>query len=70
MDLEKVKEILTQAGWIVKDGTLYGSEFMLYKESNGHTHAKYLVKLIERMDYRQVLALIRTCKSVNKVILI
>ena len=46
MDLERIKNSLTQAGWIVKDGTLYGAEFILYKESQGHTHGKYLVKLI------------------------
>ena len=68
MDLDRVKNTLTQAGWIVKDGTLYGTEFMLYKESQGHTHGKYLVKLIEEMDYRQLLGLMRTCRSVNKVI--
>jgi tRNA splicing endonuclease len=66
MDL--VKQDLESKGWIVKDGSLYGSDFILYKNTEGHSHGQYLVKYYEALPtYREVLGSIRCSTSVKKV---
>lgn len=66
MDLERVRRELAEKGWVVKSGVLYGAEFLLYRNSSGHTHGKYLVKVgVE--NWRDLLAVSRCAASVGKV---
>lgn len=70
---DTVRQDLQAKGWIVRDGTLYGGDFVLYSrsESEYHSHSVYLVKVYdESFKNRDVLCSMRICNSVCKKLLI
>ena len=69
MNKSLVQQDLESKGWIVKDGLLYGSDFILYRHSKGHVHGSYLVKCSETLPtYLSLLGSLRCARSVKKVI--
>ncbi|CAG9334645.1 unnamed protein product [Blepharisma stoltei] len=64
-----VRADLERRGWEVKDGILYGGDFLLYKGSTeGHTHAEFIVKLYEKLPtYQEILGSVRVATQVKKV---
>jgi tRNA-intron lyase len=70
-DYETVRHDLEARGWLVRDGALYGGDFVLYqREQEYHTHSLYLVKIDTNLNYRELLSVIRIANSVCKKLLI
>ena len=69
MNKIQVKLDLESKGWIVKEGILYGGDFILYKPSTkGHVHGEFLVKCYDTLPtYLEIMGSIRCCTSVKKV---
>lgn len=70
-DYEIVRQDLEARGWVVRDGALYGGDFVLYeREGEYHSHSVYLVKIDKNMRYRELLSVIRIANSICKKLLI
>jgi len=67
-----VKDDLEQKGWVVREGILYGGDWLLYKnDQQGHTHAPFIVKVYTELPtYKEMLASIRVATQVKKSLLI
>jgi len=70
-DYEIVRQDLEARGWVVRDGALYGGDFVLYeREGEYHIHSVYLVMIDRNLKYRELLSAIRIANSVCKKLLI
>jgi tRNA-intron lyase len=66
--MDSIKQDLEEKGWVVRDGLLYGADFVLYKPTAQHSHSEYLVMCIKgTVTYRQIMGLLRCARSVKKV---
>ena len=44
-----MKLIIITKGWVVRDGTKFGSDFLLYKHGPPFFHASYSVRLFRQV---------------------
>lgn len=71
----KTYEVLRDAGWIVRSGLNYGTDFVLYQTSPDSEHAEYAVVAIDEdvcndcgMTWRRLLGINRSCVGAKKVL--
>ena len=61
-------------GWVVKDGTKFGVEFLLYQEGPAYFHAQYSVKIVSEnspmMTWKTLSELNRVTESSSKELLL
>jgi len=60
-------------GWVVKDGTKFGVEFLLYQEGPAFFHAQYSVKIVSEnspMTWKTLSGLNRVTESTSKELLL
>lgn len=57
-------------GWIVKEGSIYGAAFLLYKDGPAMDHARYAVVIYENQTWQSLLTHYRVSQSVKKELLL
>lgn len=65
---------LRDAGWIVRSGLNYGTDFVLYRHSPETQHAEYAVRVVDAgarqdLDWRGLLGINRSCAGAKKVLI-
>eukprot|EP00762_Andalucia_godoyi_P006411 ANDGO_02902.mRNA.1 tRNA-splicing endonuclease len=70
--LYEVFEMFTNRGWIVKRGSKFGADFVLYARGPGFDHSKYMVKVCvdPNMSWTMLQRLVRLATAVRKTILV
>lgn len=68
----KTYEVLRDAGWIVRSGLNYGTDFVLYRSSPDTEHAEYAVVAMNQdggadTTWRRLLGINRSCVGAKKV---
>ena len=66
---ERVRDDLQLKGWIVREGTLYGADFVLYRpQEEFHEHSEYVVYVYTpQLTYEELLGSLRVSSIVKKV---
>ena len=75
--LWQVYRRLREAGWIVRSGLNYGTDYVLYRTSPDEEHAEYAVLVLalglpedSQISWRRVLGINRSCAGARKRLLI
>lgn len=57
-------------GFVVKEGTKFGSDFLLYKDGPPFFHAQYSVRIVEKITWKEMSGLNRVTESAGKELLL
>ncbi|CAD2106147.1 conserved Plasmodium protein, unknown function [Plasmodium vinckei brucechwatti] len=69
--LLKYKQYFEENGYIVKNGDLYGAEYVLYLTDKKYTHSIYIVYFIKENDIlRDLIKILRISHSIKKNIIL
>ncbi|GAW83843.1 tRNA intron endonuclease [Plasmodium gonderi] len=60
-----------KSGYIVKEGDIYGADYLLYLSSEKYTHAAYVVYTVSRSDViRDLIRVLRLSHSIKKNVIL
>ncbi|CXJ28901.1 conserved Plasmodium protein, unknown function [Plasmodium berghei] len=69
--LLKCKQYFEENGYIVKNGDLYGGEYLLYLTDKKYTHSMYIVYFIKENDIlRDLIKILRISHSIKKNVIL
>ncbi|CAD2114369.1 conserved Plasmodium protein, unknown function [Plasmodium vinckei] len=69
--LLKYKQYFEENGYIVKNGDLYGAEYVLYLTDKKYTHSIYIVYFIKENDIlRDLIKILRISHSIKKNVIL
>ncbi|SCN63696.1 conserved Plasmodium protein, unknown function [Plasmodium chabaudi chabaudi] len=69
--LLKCKQYFEENGYIVKNGDLYGAEYVLYLTDKKYTHSIYIVYFIKENDIlRDLIKILRISHSIKKNVIL